>query len=325
MNIKQEILRAFRSHPDDFISGEFLSQNCNCTRAAVWKHIEELRQDGYEFEAVRKSGYRLISSPDYVSAEEILSLMKTEVIGQNIVSYDSVPTTQTIAHDVAAQGAPEGTIIIANEQTGSKGRFGRVWHSPANTGIWMSMILRPVIQIGRSPQMTLVTAVAMAKTIQEYDIDVKIKWPNDVFVSGKKVCGILTELNAEADGINYLVIGIGINVNTQADDIPEEFKDIATSLRIAKGEPIRRATFIQSFCLHFEQMYLEYIQNGFGSIKEEWEALSMSLNRRVTVRTLQKVVEGEATGLNDEGVLLVRDDEGGVHRVYSADIEYSES
>ncbi|MED1666272.1 biotin--[acetyl-CoA-carboxylase] ligase [Brevibacillus laterosporus] len=325
MNIKQEILRAFRNHPQEFISGEYLSQNCNCTRAAVWKHIEELRQEGYEFEAVRKSGYRLVSSPDSLSAEEILSAMQTERIGKNIVAYETVPTTQALAHELASKGAPEGTLVVADQQTGGKGRLGRVWHSPKGTGIWMSLVLRPVIPIGRTPQMTLLTAVAMAKAIQEFQIPVKIKWPNDIFVNGKKVCGILTELHAEADRVNYLIIGIGINVNNQESDFDPVLQEVATSLRLALGEPLKRSQFIQVFCRIFEQLYLAYLSDGFGQIKIEWEALSMSLHRRVTVRTLQAVLEGEATGLNKEGVLLLRDDEGVMHKVYSADIEYSDT
>jgi len=323
MNIKQEILKAFKSQPHTFISGEYLSQLCNCTRTAVWKHIEELRQEGYEFEAVRKSGYRLLSSPDLISAEEITAGLDTSKIGTHIVAYDTVVTTQLLAHELAGKGAVEGTLVIADQQTGGKGRLGRVWHSPKGTGIWMSLILRPAIPLAKAPQMTLVTAVAMTKTIiKELGLDVQIKWPNDIFVNGKKVCGILTELNAESDRINYLVVGIGVNVNTAEQDFPEHLTNIGTSLRIASGRVVKRAAFVQEFCRQFEQLYEKYLQHGFESIKAEWEKYSMSLGRMVTVRTLNGSLEGRAIGLDAEGVLLVEDAQGTLHKVYSADIEY---
>lgn len=323
MNIKQEILQAFKSSPNQFISGEVLSQICNCTRTAVWKHIEELRQEGYVFEAVRKSGYRLLSSPDSLSAEEVMASMKTERIGKNVIAFDSVVSTQLLAHEAARKGAPEGTLVVADQQTGGKGRLGRPWHSPKGTGIWMSLILRPSIPLPKTPQMTLLTAVAVAKTIeQEIGIDAKIKWPNDIFVNGKKVCGILTELHAEADRVIYLVIGPGINVNTSESDFPDYLKDVGTSLKIASGREVRRAAFIQSFCLEFERLYDLYLQEGFASIKEQWEKQSMSLGKQVTMRTVQQTIQGKAIGLDEEGVLLLEDLDGVVHKVYSADLEY---
>ena len=323
MNIKQEILKAFHQTPNEFISGESLSQKCQCTRTAVWKYIEELRQEGYQFEAVRKLGYRLLSSPDLISAEEIVSGIETRVIGTQVLAYETVVSTQLLAHEVAGKGAPEGTIVIAEQQTGGKGRLGRVWHSPKGSGIWMSLIIRPEIPLPKAPQMTLLTAVAMAKTIQQHvGLNVQIKWPNDVFVSGKKVCGILTELNAESDRINYLVIGIGINVNTTIEDFPPELATVGTSLRIEAGHEIRRSLFVQAFCREFEKLYDDYLAHGFSRIKTEWEANSLSLGRQVTVRTLQQTIEGKAIGLDSEGVLLVEDSLGHLHNVYSADIEY---
>ncbi|MFM1652681.1 biotin--[acetyl-CoA-carboxylase] ligase [Brevibacillus sp. B_LB10_24] len=322
MKIKQEILKAFRDQPGQFISGEHLSQICQCTRTAVWKHIEELRQEGYQFEAVRKSGYRLVSSPDSVSMEEILTGMKTERIGQSVITFETVRSTQIIAHETANSGAAEGTLVVADRQEGGRGRLGRPWHSPKGAGIWMSLIIRPDIPLPRAPQMTLLTAVAMAKAIElEAGIKPQIKWPNDIFVGGKKVCGILTEMNAEADRINYLVIGIGLNVNTQPQDIPPELTEIATSLRIETGISFRRAALIQVFCQQFERIYDQYLAEGFAQVKAEWEAYSMSLGRVVTVRTPHYTIQGKAIGLGTDGVLIVEDAEGKQHKVYSADVE----
>ncbi|RNB58687.1 biotin--[acetyl-CoA-carboxylase] ligase [Brevibacillus gelatini] len=323
MNIKQVILQAFRDQPGRFISGEELSQACGCSRTAVWKHIEELRRDGYEVEAVRKSGYRLLAAPDRLSAAEIMAGLSTTRIGQHVIAYDEVVSTQPLAHEAAAKGAAEGTLVLAEQQTGGKGRLGRPWHSPKGTGIWMSLIVRPAIPLPKTPQMTLLTAVSVAGTIrEETGLPVKIKWPNDIFIGDKKVCGILTELNAEADRVNYLVIGIGLNANSVQADFPEELLAIATSLRIESGSPVKRVAFIQRFCQNFEEEYNHYLREGFQRVKKEWEAHSYTIGRWVTVQTISQKLEGQAIGLDEEGVLMVKDRLGQIHKVYSADVNY---
>lgn len=323
MNIKQVILKAFHDHPGRFISGEELSQTCGCSRTAVWKHIEELRQDGYEVEAVRKSGYRLLTAPDRLSAAEITASLDTKRIGQRVIAHDEVTSTQTVAHEAAARGAEEGTLVLAEVQTGGKGRLGRRWHSPKGTGVWMSLIIRPAIPLPKTPQMTLLTAVTVARTIrEETGLPVKIKWPNDIFIGDKKVCGILTELNAESDRVNYLVIGIGVNVNSVAGDFPPELVEVVTSLRIETGESVKRTRFIQQFCRFFEEEYDYYMQHGFERVKAEWERNSYTIGRWVNVQTISQQLEGRAVALDDEGVLLVEDKSGVVHKVYSADVNY---
>lgn len=323
MNIKQVILKAFHDHPGRFISGEELSQTCGCSRTAVWKHIEELRKDGYEVEAVRKSGYRLLGAPDRLSAAEITAGLDTDRMGQHVIAHDEVVSTQPLAHDAAARGAKEGTLVLAELQTGGKGRLGRPWHSPKGTGIWMSLIIRPAIPLPKTPQMTLLTAVSVARAIrEETGLPVKIKWPNDIFIGDKKVCGILTELNAESDRVNYLVIGIGLNANSVAEDFPEELAKIATSLRIESGEPIKRARFIQQFCRIFEEEYDHYLAHGFARAKAEWEKHSYTIGRWVNVQTISQRLEGRAVGLDEEGVLMVEDQDGAIHKVYSADVNY---
>ncbi|RNB81664.1 biotin--[acetyl-CoA-carboxylase] ligase [Brevibacillus fluminis] len=324
MNIKQAILNAFREHPDQFISGEELSRNCGCSRTAVWKHIEELREEGYQFEAVRKSGYRLLNVPDSISAEQILSGLTTKKIGRHIYAYDTVETTQRLAHEAAAQGAEEGTIIIADQQNGGKGRMGRPWHSPKGAGIFMSLIIRPDMPLANAPQLTLLTAVAMSKAIEMVvpSVKVQIKWPNDLFVHGKKICGILTELNAEENRVNYLVIGTGVNVNHLLSDFPESLHSIATSLRIESGSSIQRAELVQAYCRSFERELAFYLENGFARIREEWEANSYTLGRVVKVYNQQNEIEGRAVGLGLDGALLVEDAEGYQHQVYSADLDY---
>ena len=323
MNIKQVILEAFRDQAGSFVSGEELSRICGCSRTAVWKHIEELRSEGYEIEAVRKAGYRLVAAPDRLSAAEVMAGLSTARIGQLVYAYDEVVSTQLLAHEAAAKGAPEGTLVLAELQTGGKGRLGRQWHSPRGSGIWMSLIVRPQIPLPKTPQMTLLTAVAIARTIQEETgLQVRIKWPNDLFIGDKKVCGILTELHAEADQVHYLVIGIGINVNNEAADFPEPLAQIATSLRIESGTKVDRLQLLQRFCANFEETYDRYLQRGFQPVKEEWESLSYTIGRWVSVQTISQSLEGRAVGLDDEGVLLLEDEAGNRHKVYSADVHY---
>ncbi|USG63478.1 biotin--[acetyl-CoA-carboxylase] ligase [Brevibacillus ruminantium] len=323
MNIKEEIIKAFHRKPGEFISGEELSQSCGCSRTAIWKHIEELRKDGYEVEAVRKSGYRLLAAPDRLSAEEVRAGLGTYRIGQKVLAHDSVISTQPLAHEAASKGAPEGTLVITEQQTGGRGRLGRPWHSPKGSGIWMSLIIRPEIPLSKTPQMTLLTAVVLAKTIwEETGVGPKIKWPNDIFIGDKKVSGVLTELNAESDRVNYLVIGIGINANMTSEDIPPELSAIATSLRIESGKPLKRIPFIQRFCENFEAEYDHYLREGFERVKMEWEQHSYTIGRWITVSTIQQTLEGKAIGLDEEGVLILEDTTGKRHKVYSADVNY---
>lgn len=320
--IRQKLLEAFSEAKGDYVSGQKISDVLGCSRTAVWKHIEELRKDGYELEAVRKKGYRIIDMPDKISANEIQLGLETETLGRVIYDYESVKSTQTIAQQLAAEGAVEGTIVVSEEQVGGRGRMARVWHSPKQTGIWMSLILRPKIPMQQTPQLTLLAAVAIVQAIEEVTgLSPAIKWPNDILINGKKVVGILTELQAEADQVHSVIIGMGINVNQDKEHFPEHLQAIATSLKIEKGEHIVRAKIIQKVLYHFEKLYRQYLVHGFKPIKLLWESYSISLNKNITARTLAGTIHGRAIGISDEGVLLLETDEGKVEYIYSADID----
>lgn len=320
--MRENIIQIFKEAGEQFVSGEELSKRLGVTRAAIWKHIEELRQHGYRFEAVRRSGYRLVSAPDLLTPEEIRYELHTARIGQRIEYREQVESTQLIAHQLAEAGAEEGTLVVADEQTGGRGRLGRSWHSPPGTGIWMSLILRPNMELKRSPQLTLLTAVAMTRSIRLITgSNVQIKWPNDILINKKKICGILTELNAEWDRINYVVIGMGINVNTRKEDFPESLQPIATSLRIETGKPVKRAGLVREFCSKFEELYDLYLQEGFSPIKHLWESHAVSIGKRIAIRTMDGVLEGMAQGIDEDGVLLLQLDNGIIKKIYSADLQ----
>lgn len=322
--IRKRLLEVFSNANGEFISGQKLSDELHCSRTAVWKHIEELRNEGYELEAVRKLGYRIISKPDKITNNEIQIGLETMSLGRNIHYEESVPSTQKIAHQLATDGAMEGTIVIAEEQTAGRGRLDRRWYSPKHTGVWMSLILRPNIPPTRAPQLTLLAAVGVVQGISEATgLEAEIKWPNDILINRKKVVGILTELQAEADRINSVIIGIGINANQSASQFPDEIKDIATSLSIESGMKIDRAKLIQCILLKIEKLYQEYLKNGFHIVKLLWESYAISIGQNIIARTITGSIEGRALGITDEGVLRLEALDGEIHHIYSADIELS--
>ncbi|MFP7297863.1 biotin--[acetyl-CoA-carboxylase] ligase [Neobacillus niacini] len=320
--LRKELLDAFTNAGDSYLSGQHIAELLGCTRTAVWKHIEELRKEGFELEAVRRKGYRIVKTPETITADELRLGLKTNFIGKNIHYEESVESTQKIAHRLTYEDAPEGTVVIAEEQLSGRGRMNRKWHSPKYTGIWMSIILRPNIPLPKAPQLTLLAAVAIVQAIEDITgVLPEIKWPNDILINGKKVTGILTELEAEADRINSIIIGIGMNVNQTIEDFPPDLENIATSLFIEKGEKVSRADVIKGIFMNLEKLYLLYLEEGFLPIKLLWESYAISIGRKITARTLTHSIVGKAQGITEDGVLIIEDDNGKIHQVYSADIE----
>ncbi|KQC47026.1 MULTISPECIES: biotin--[acetyl-CoA-carboxylase] ligase [Geobacillus] len=319
---RKKLLELFAEANGEFLSGQKISERLGCSRAAVWKHIEELRKEGFELEAVRRLGYRIVSTPDKVTANEIQLGLKTETLGHTIHFFEEVDSTQRIAAKLAYEGAPEGTLVVAEEQKAGRGRLDRKWFSPKGTGIWMSLILRPPIPPQRAPQLTLLVAVAISQAIQEVTgLVPNIKWPNDILLHGKKGVGILTELQADPDRVHSVIVGIGINVNQTAEQFPEDIRAIATSLAIEKGERIKRAPLIQEILLRIERLYKQYLAHGFRSIKLLWEGYAVSIGKPVTARTLGGTIRGIARGITEDGLLILEDEEQNTHYIHSADIQ----
>lgn len=320
--LRKDLLDAFTKADGSYLSGQHIAELIGCSRTAVWKHIEELRKEGFELEAVRRKGYRIVKTPEKITADELRLGLTTKFIGKDVHYEETVDSTQKIAHRLAYNDAPEGTVIIAEEQVTGRGRMARRWHSPKYTGIWMSIILRPNIPLPKAPQLTLLTAVAIVQAIEELTgLIPEIKWPNDILIKGKKVTGILTELEAEADRINSVIIGIGINVNQTKEDFPSDIQQIATSLLLEKGEKVSRADLIKGIFTNLEKLYLLYLEEGFLPIKLLWESYAISIGKKITARTLTQSIIGKAQGITDDGVLIIEDDQGKIHHVYSADIE----
>lgn len=318
--MKGKVLQLLRENSDDFLSGESISERLSCSRTMVWKYIESLRKEGYEITAVSNKGYRLKGETDDVSIHAIQSRLEEDSLFQRIIVESSVSSTQHVAHRLDAEGAKTGTVVVADEQTGGRGRLGRTWLSPPNTGIWMSLLLRPKVELRKAPQLTLVTAIAVVRGIEKVTgIEVDIKWPNDLLLNGKKIAGILTEMQADPDHVNSVIIGVGLNVNQIS--FPPVMKEIATSLLIETNERYPRAEIIAEILKEFEWLYETYLTKGFAFLKPLWEARATTIGKQIVARTARETLEGTALGIDDTGVLLLEDASGNIHHIYSADID----
>lgn len=318
--MRSKILDLLKKHTDTFISGEQIAEQLQVSRTAIWKHIKTLRQQGYEIESTSRNGYRLLSSPDLLSPEEIMPKVSNLKLAQDMVYFETTDSTNNQGKILANNGAPEGTVILAEEQTGGRGRLSRAFYSPKGKGIWFSIILRPPFLPQDAPKITLMSAVAVTKAIKRAaGIDVGIKWPNDILYKGKKIVGILTEMNAEMDGINYVVLGIGINVNLTEEEIPDELKDIALSLRMIAGHGISRQELLIAILEELDILYKEAVTSGFKAIFREWKEHSVTLHQKVKVIGPSETYLGEAVDIDDEGVLLVKVD-GEIRKVLAGDV-----
>lgn len=320
--MKEKILSALRKNQEGYISGSALSKEFACSRMAIWKHIEELREQGYRIESQHRKGYRLISEVEPIDPIEWKQRLNTKLIGQEVHYIPVVDSTQIIAHQYAREGAVDGTCIIADRQTGGKGRLGRKWHSPAGVGLWVSFILRPNLPLHSVSQITLVGAAAIAKTLSAFGYDPKIKWPNDILIDGKKVCGILTELHGDVDRVDYIIIGIGVNIDHRREDFAADIAERATSLHLANAQiALKRSDLFAELCTHLENVYTIYMNHGFSPIQAIWEAYAISPQQKVVVHTHHAKYVGTLIGITEKGSLLVQNEEGEQKEIISADIE----
>ena len=300
-----------------FVSVEDLSRALKITRSGVWKYIEELRANGYEIEALSRNGYRLLSCPDTLSPAEVQFKLGTRKFGCDVRHFESLDSTMNEAFKIGMAGAPEGSLVVAETQAKGRGRMGRSWMSPRGKGIYASLLLRPSCAVMDVAKLTLVAAVAVSEAVENVTaLRPLIKWPNDLLLNGRKLCGILTELRAEVDRVEFVVVGIGLNVNaTVAQLVPE-----ATSLRQEMGKNISRVALLQEVLRVFEKKYLALSKDGSGPVFAEWKARSATLNKRVRFEERGAWREGLAVDLADDGGLLVRLDSGDVIKKISGDV-----
>ncbi|MGN8227240.1 biotin--[acetyl-CoA-carboxylase] ligase [Paenibacillus polymyxa] len=323
MNNHERLLGILEEGTSDYVSGEEISRRLSVSRTAVWKQINKLRELGYNIDASSRRGYQLISRPDRLQVSKLADMLNTQSFGQRIVVLDSTVSTQQDAMGLAEEGAPEGTVVLAEEQTAGRGRLGRKWYSPRGKGVWMSIVLRPTQPLAFTPQLTLLTGVAVCRAIRRLtDVEAGIKWPNDVLIHGRKVSGILLESATEDQRVRYCIAGIGIDVNLNKEDYPEELSQVGTSLKIEAGREIDRTVLIASVLEEMEQLSKLYAEQGFQPIAMLWEALSVTMNRSIRAHTGQGItVEGTAVGLDPSGALVVETDQGERIQVISGDIQ----
>ena len=307
----------FLKETDGYVSGEEISRRCGMSRAAIWKYMQELRQDGFDVVAVPHLGYKLVATPDKLLPSEIQHGLKTRYLGKKIIYEDTVSSTMDVAFRLGMEGAVEGTLVCAEGQTKGKGRLGRHWNSPKGKGIYMSVILRPSLPPTEVAQLTLLAAVAACEAIQRVSgAGARIKWPNDILVENRKLAGILTELSAETDRVRFVVIGIGINVNTPLSVLPAQ----ATSLKEETQKKISRVELLQEILQDLEDWYERLKKQGFAPIVQRWKELSSTLGKRIRLVDPGGEIEGEAVDLDKTGALMIRNDAGLIVSKISGDV-----
>jgi BirA family biotin operon repressor/biotin-[acetyl-CoA-carboxylase] ligase len=316
---KEKILSLLRSSRKGFLSGEELARKTGISRTMVWKHIASLRREGFSIEAVPSQGYRITSEPDLLRQQDVVSGLKARVIGREVQLFTTLASTNTSAMELASTGAVEGTVVVAETQTGGKGRLGRKWISPKGN-LYLSIILRPNIPIYKAPLITLMGAVAAASAIKKIcGLEAGIKWPNDIFISGKKVGGLLTEMSAEQDRIRHIVLGIGVDVNMMLDELPPDIRRLTTTLSTEAGAAINRTAFLRQLLKDLDHWYQQFLSKD-TDVLAEWERLNVTTGRRVTVSGAGETFEGQAEGIDVEGRLLVRQDDGMLRMVAAGDV-----
>jgi len=314
--VREKILDLLK-RKTDYISGDLLASRLGISRQGLWKHIQELKEVGYDIVAVPHLGYRLQASPDKLLAYEISHSLNTRFLGRKIYYFEGVPSTMDTAMNLGIKGAAEGTVVIAESQTKGRGRLGRNWFSPKYKGIYFSVILRPKLLPSKVSILTLLAAVSVSEAIKKVTgVDIQIKWPNDILFENKKLGGILTELNAEMDKVNFVVIGIGLNVNNDKKSLISG----ATSLREKLAQNTNRIELLQEVLRRIEANYSLLQHKGSKAIAEKWRELATTLHKRVKVYSQNEHVEGEAVDIDSDGALLIRNDSGLTQKVTAGDV-----
>ncbi len=324
MGGKEELLAQLRKVEGHWVSGEMLSGKMSMTRSAVWKHICKLRDEGYEIKSSPGKGYLLHRIPDRLLPREVRSGLGTKIFGQGeIIHFTETDSTNSRAKELAARGAHEGTIVLAERQTGGRGRRGRSWFSPDGAGLYVSLVLRPEVVPAEAPKMTLMTAVAVCDVLISYlPLPPRVKWPNDIFADGRKIAGILTEISTEPDAVDYVVVGLGLNVNVPARQFPKEIRERATSILVETGKTHSRTAIFRSFLENFERHYTLFREGRFPPVLDRWKAYAGATGQYVRIDQVGRVLTGEIQDIDQDGSLLLRDEKGNLHRIVSGDLTY---
>jgi birA, biotin-[acetyl-CoA-carboxylase] ligase region len=302
---RKEIIKLLRLSEGKPVSGQDIGEKLGISRAMVWKYVRNLRKEGYDIRSSPKTGYILDAYPDRIDPDELKTILKTSLIGTDIRYYSELESTNNTAREIALK-APEGTVVIAETQRKGRGRMGTEWQSIPG-GIWLSLILKPSIPLENVSKITLVAGIAVTNALKNAGVDARIKWPNDVLVKGRKICGILTEVSAEVEKVDYVILGIGINANVKLDDLKDDIRKNSTSISNEMGKVINRTTFVASLLYELEQQYIKFKTQKFTDIIDEWINLSDTIGKEVKIKTPNKLIEGKAVGITEHGAIVVLD------------------
>ncbi|MBF0369293.1 MAG: biotin--[acetyl-CoA-carboxylase] ligase [Magnetococcales bacterium] len=319
---REAILTRLRAGNGELLSGTTLARELGISRMAVWKRIEALRREGYGIEAVRRKGYRLVAEVDALTPDCVTPLLPDGLFRPDLYRfYGKTGSTNDLAVQLARGGAGEGTVVVADRQTQGRGRLGRVWSSPPGINLYFSLVLRPPLEPRFAAQLTLLAGLALGEAITLAGVSgITIKWPNDLLLGGRKLGGILTEMDAEPDRVRFVVVGVGVNVNGDEKSFPAELRDQAVSLLTVDGRRFQRATLLASFLKVFEKWYHCYRQEGFAPVRQGWLAMARIQGRRVEVNLLRERFIGRALDMDGDGFLLVEREDGVVSRVVAGDV-----
>lgn len=320
MGMKAQILKILRE-TRGYVSGQELCEKLSVSRTTIWKVVGQLKSEGYVIEGIRNRGYRLVDVPDSIEEKEIRSRLHTQWLGKEIYYQKSVDSTNSWAKRLAEEGKPSGTVVVADMQTNGKGRRGRSWETPERMSVPLSILLRPDFLPEKASMLTLVMGLSVVQALENaVSLQCSIKWPNDVLISEKKVCGILAELYSQIDNMEYMVVGAGVNANMT--EFPEELANKATSLRNELGHPVQRALLVAYILEAFEKNYEKFLHTqDLRDLKEEYTKRLLNTGRPVRILQPQEEFEGVARGIDTWGNLLVeRTDSGVVEQVYAGEV-----
>ena len=322
MSTRQQLLIYLKEGKGTWVSGEFLAHKMAVSRSAVWKHIGSLKDDGYVIESSRKKGYLFRQTSDFLLTDEIREGLNTNVFGKKeIIYFRETDSTNIRAKYLAGYGAPEGTVVVAETQTQGRGLKGRSWFSPVGEGIYTSVILRPPIPPNEAPKLTLIASVAVAEALLSLtSLKIKIKWPNDILIAGRKVAGILTEISTDMDRIDYVVIGVGVNVNTPRKSLRSDIRQTATSVFMETGKVFPRIALLRAFLEWLEIYYEAFKTKGFDPILNRWKHLADIIGQRISVALMDSVRVGKVLDIDKDGFLILQDREGTIERIISGDV-----
>ncbi len=320
-SLAADLVKLLRS-ADGLVSGEQLSRLLSVSRTAIWKQVASLRAIGYSIQAIPSQGYLLVAEPDLLDVDSLRAELGDEcLVGRRIVCRTETGSTNTDAFRLAEQGADEGTVLLADRQLEGKGRLGRRWESPAGVNLYCSVVLRPELPPYEAPQLTFLSAVAVARAIKAVTgLQPAIKWPNDLLMNGRKIAGLLNEMNAETDRVGFVILGIGVNLNMRADQFSSDLRSPATSLLLETGSPVSRQVFIVQLLQELDQEYCRFRQCGFGPVREEWSRYCNAFGRDVCVEAGTARLQGPFAGIDQDGALLLQRPDGTLERILSGDV-----